>query len=253
MYLPRIIACLDVRRGRVVKGVNFRGLKELGDAVDLAGAYARDGADELVWLDIVATIDDRELAVDLIQKARARVDIPMTVGGGIRTLADVKALLEAGADKVSINSQALAQPTFIAEVARRWGSQCVVVAIDAKREGDHWQVYSHGGRKRTRWGLVDWLVRAQAEGCGEFLLTSMDADGTRHGYDLAMLNEARRFIARPLIASGGAGTVAHLQAAMKAGHQAVLLASILHQGQIGVAEIKQQLQQAGVMVRWPIL
>lgn len=251
--MPRIIPCLDVRHGRVVKGVQFESLVDSGDPVELAWRYAEDGADELVWLDIMATVEEVSLRWDQITRARERLNIPLTVGGGIRTLEDVEALLEHGADKVSINSQALLDPGLITRVAARWGSQCVVVAIDAKREGEHFAVYSHGARQRTQWELGAWLRESERRGAGEFLLTSINQDGSQQGYDLPMLDYARQQVSAPIIASGGAGTVAHLQAAMKAGHQAVLLASILHQGQIGVAEIKQQLQQAGVMVRWPIL
>jgi len=252
MYLPRIIPCLDVRHGRVVKGVNFLDLADNGDPVELAERYAATGADELVWLDIVATVEDLELATDLIRRARQGVDIPLTVGGGIRTVGQVGALLDAGADKVSINSQALAEPDLIGRVAKRWGSQCMVVAIDAQREGDHWQVYSHGGRSRTNWELGAWLKRAEQEGAGEFLLTSMDADGTRRGYDLPMLSFARSLIHRPQIASGGAGSIDDLENAIRHGEDALLIASILHQGDTDLPHIKEALIQRGVAVRWPI-
>ncbi len=252
MYLPRIIPCLDVRHGRVVKGVNFLDLIDSGDPVELATAYAATGADELVWLDIVATVEDLELATDLIRRARRGVDVPLTVGGGIRTEAQVGALLDAGADKVSINSQALAEPNIIHQVAHHWGSQCMVVAIDAKREDTHWQVFSHGGRTRTPWELGDWLQRAEAEGAGEFLLTSMDADGTRRGYDLPMLAFARSLIHRPLIASGGAGGIDDLEMALRHGEDALLIASILHQGDTDLPGIKTELSKRGVTVRWPI-
>lgn len=250
--MPRIIPCLDVRHGRVVKGVQFEALVDSGDPVELAWRYAEDGADELVWLDIMATVEAVSLRWDQISRARERLNIPLTVGGGIRTLKDVTALLEHGADKVSINSQALLDPDLITQVASRWGSQCVVVAIDAKREGDQFIVYSHGARRRTQWELGAWLRESQRRGAGEFLLTSIDQDGSQDGYDLTMLDYARQHVSSPIIASGGAGTVTHLRDAITAGNQAVLLASILHQGRIGVAEIKQQLQQAGVRVRWPI-
>jgi cyclase len=252
MYLPRIIPCLDVRHGRVVKGVNFLGLVDNGDPVALAQHYAANGADEIVWLDIVATVEELELATDLIRQARLGIDVPLTVGGGIRTMDQVAALLDAGADKVSINSQVLASPELIGQVARRWGSQCMVVAIDAKRESDHWQVFSHGGRTRTDWALGDWLIRAENEGAGEFLLTSMDADGTRRGYDLPMLAYARSLIHRPLIASGGAGGIDDLETALRAGEDALLLASILHQGDTTLSSLKQALITRGVPVRWPI-
>ncbi len=252
MYLPRIIPCLDVRHGRVVKGVKFLELVDSGDPVELAAHYAATGADELVWLDIVATVEDLQLATDLIVKARRRLDIPLTVGGGIRTIHQVEALLTAGADKVSINSQALAEPALVAEVARRFGSQCMVVAVDARREDDHWQVYRHGGRTRTDWELGAWLRRAEAQGAGEFLLTSMDADGTQQGYDLPMLAFARQHVHRPLIASGGAGSVDDLEQALRHGEDALLLASILHQGNTTIPGLKSELSRRGVPVRWPI-
>ncbi len=250
--MPRIIPCLDVRRGRVVKGVQFGSLVDSGDPVELAARYAEDGADELVWLDIMATVEATQLRWDQISRARRRINIPLTVGGGIRTIDDVKALLEHGADKVSINSQALADPDLITKVASRWGAQCVVVAIDAKREAEGFYVYSHGGRRRTPWELGAWLKESERRGAGEFLLTSIDRDGGQQGYDLELLEYAREKISRPLIASGGAGTVADLIEAIRAGHQAVLLASILHQGQTRITTIKQQLQEAGVTVRWPV-
>ncbi len=252
MYLPRIIPCLDVRHGRVVKGVKFLDLIDSGDPVELAEHYAATGADELVWLDIVATIEDLQLATDLIFKARRRIDIPLTVGGGIRTIEQVEALLTAGADKVSINSQALAEPALVSKVARRFGSQCMVVAVDARREGDHWQVFRHGGRTRTDWELGAWLRQAEDEGAGEFLLTSMDADGTQQGYDLPMLDFAHQHIHRPLIASGGAGSVDDLEQALRHGEDALLLASLLHQGSISIPGLKAELIRRGVPVRWPI-
>ena len=252
MLAKRICPCLDVAGGRVVKGRRFQSLSDQGDPVLLARRYADEGADELVFLDIEASLQGRGTMVDLVSRVARELFIPLTVGGGIRSESDIRLLLRAGADKVAIQSAAVGDPELVQRAATSFGSQCVVVAIDAKREGDHWQVYSHGGRKRTRWGLVDWLVRAQAEGCGEFLLTSMDADGTRHGYDLAMLNEARRFIARPLIASGGAGTIDDLEQALRDGQDALLVASMLHQKEFTVAGIKAELRSRGVSVRWPL-
>lgn len=252
MLLPRIIPCLDVRHGRVVKGVRFLDLKDSGDPVELAAYYAASGADEVVWLDIVATVEDLELATDLIAQARRRVDIPMTIGGGIRSLRQVEALLEAGADKVSINTYAVQNPRVIGQVAARWGSQCMVVAVDARREGDHFQVYTHGGRQRTDWELGAWLKAAEAEGAGEFLLTSMDRDGTQAGYDLPMLRFARQLVHRPVIASGGAGSIDHLAEALRDGQDALLLASILHQGTLTIPVIKAELAQRGLPVRWPL-
>lgn len=252
MLLPRIIPCLDVRHGRVVKGVRFLDLKDSGDPVELAAYYAASGADEVVWLDIVATVEELELATDLIAQARRRVDIPMTIGGGIRSLRQVEALLEAGADKVSINTYAIQNPQVIGQVAARWGSQCMVVAVDARREGDHFQVYTHGGRQRTDWELGAWLRAAEAEGAGEFLLTSMDRDGTQAGYDLPMLRFARGLVHRPVIASGGAGSIDDLTEALRDGQDALLLASILHQGTLTIPAIKAELARRGLPVRWPL-
>jgi len=249
--MPRIIPCLDVRHGRVVKGVHFENLVDSGDPVELAARYDREGADELVWLDIVATVEDLALSLSLIQQAREQLAIPLTVGGGIRSIGHVEDLLAHGADKVSINSYALSHPDIITQIADRWGSQCVVVAVDAKREGDHFQVYSHGGRQRTPYELGEWLREAEDRGAGEFLLTSMDKDGTQTGYDLAMLAYARTIVRRPVIASGGAGSISHIEEALTQGNQAVLLASILHQERLGIAEIKRTLLTKGVTVRWP--
>lgn len=252
MLMPRIIPCLDVRHGRVVKGVRFQELIDSGDPVALAAEYARDGADEIVWLDIVATVEDLALSLSLIQAARRELAIPLTVGGGIRSIRHVEELLAHGADKISINSYALQHPEILPEIARRWGSQCLVIAIDAKREGNHFQVYSHGGRTRTERELGQWLRQAETLGAGEFLLTSMDRDGTQAGYDLEMLTYARQHVARPIIASGGAGRVQDLADAIAHGQSAVLLASILHQRQITVGGIKAELAGQGVAVRWPL-
>ncbi|AEW06200.1 1-(5-phosphoribosyl)-5-((5-phosphoribosylamino) methylideneamino)imidazole-4-carboxamideisomerase [Sulfobacillus acidophilus DSM 10332] len=249
--MPRIIPCLDVRHGRVVKGVHFENLVDSGDPVELAARYDQEGADELVWLDIVATVEDLALSLSLIQQARDQLAIPLTVGGGIRSIGHVEDLLAHGADKVSINSYALIHPDIITQIADRWGSQCVVVAVDAKREGDHFQVYSHGGRQRTPYELGEWLREAEDRGAGEFLLTSMDKDGTQTGYDLAMLAYARTMVQRPVIASGGAGSITHIEEALTQGNQAVLLASILHQERLSIADIKRTLLTKGVTVRWP--
>ncbi|SMC02344.1 imidazole glycerol phosphate synthase subunit hisF [Sulfobacillus thermosulfidooxidans DSM 9293] len=249
---PRIIPCLDVKHGRVVKGVNFNDLQDSGDPVELAVKYCDDGADELVWLDIIATVEDQELSLDLIQKARDSLSIPLTVGGGIRSIRHVEQLLEHGADKVSINTYGLENPKILEEVARRWGEQCLVVAIDAKLEGDHYQVYVHGGRTRTHYDLGSWLKQAEDLGAGEFLLTSIDYDGTQRGYDLPMLRYARQIVHRPVIASGGAGSIEHLAEAIEEGQQAVLLASLLHQKQITIGEIKAALFEKGLDIRWPL-
>ncbi|MCY0885239.1 MAG: imidazole glycerol phosphate synthase cyclase subunit, partial [Firmicutes bacterium] len=224
----RLIPCLDVRHGRVVKGVHFDNLVDAGDPVALAWRYAAEGADELVWLDVVATVEERRAALAQIEHARQRLDIPLTVGGGITSIKDVRAILAAGADKVSINSRALAEPSLITEVAERWGRQCVVVAIDAKLEPDgSYGVYSHGGRVRTGRELLDWIRTADRLGAGEFLLTSIDTDGTGSGFDLPMLRLARMATDRPIIASGGAGSVEDLEAAAATGVDAMLLASLL--------------------------
>ena len=249
--MPRIIPCLDVRHGRVVKGVQFLSLVDSGDPVELAERYACDGADEIVWLDIAATVEDSALTLHQLARARARLNIPLTVGGGIRSIQEVEQLLAHGADKVSINSRALEEPHLITEIARRWGSQCVVVAIDAKREDKGYQVYSHGGRRRTGRELGEWLIEAEARGAGEILLTSMDRDGGQQGYDLALLDYARNHVRRPIIASGGAGRMMDLADAIFHGHSALLLASILHQGQTTVSAIKEELFTRGVNVRWP--
>lgn len=251
MLMPRIIPCLDVRHGRVVKGVRFQELVDSGDPVELAARYAADGADEIVWLDIVATVEELSLSLSLIAAARSRLAVPLTVGGGIRSLQHVEDLLAHGADKISINSYALSHPEILPVIARRWGSQCLVVAVDAKREGDHYQVYSHGGRIRTDRELGEWMREAQDRGAGEFLLTSMDRDGTQAGYDLDMLQFAASQVSRPIIASGGAGRVDDLAVAIAHGQTAVLLASILHQGQLTVGQIKADLIRRGVNVRWP--
>ena len=251
MVKPRIIPCLDVKHGRVVKGVNFGKLQDSGDPVKMAIQYYEDGADEIVWLDIVATIEDQELSLDLIQKTRNALSIPLTVGGGIRSLRHVEQLLEHGADKVSINTYALQEPTILSEVAQRWGEQCLVVAVDAKREDNHYQVYSHGGRVRTSRDLGEWMKQAENLGAGEFLLTSIDTDGTQKGYDLPMLSYVRQIVRRPVIASGGAGSIDHLVQALLQGQEAVLLASLLHQKHLSLIEIKKSLFEKGLDIRWP--
>jgi cyclase len=252
MLMPRIIPCLDVRHGRVVKGIRFEELIDSGDPVALAQQYAEQGADEIVWLDIVATVEEEELSLNLIGAARDALAIPLTVGGGVRSLAHVEQLLAHGADKVSINSYPLSHPEFIQQIASRWGSQCVVVAIDARREQNHYQVYKNGGRVRTAWELGEWLRVAQNQGAGEFLLTSMDRDGTQSGYDLPMLAYARSQVSRPIIASGGAGSAGDVLEVLKSGQSAVLLASLLHQGKTTVSALKSYLIDEGVSVRWPV-
>ncbi len=249
MLKARLIACLDVRWGQTVKGVNFLGLRDLGDPVERALSYARDGADEIVWLDVQATLDQAQPRADLIRRLRKSLAIPLTVGGGIRTLRDVETVLEAGADKVSLNSHALADPKIIEAVARRWGSQCVVVAVDARRVDGQFRVYSHGGRVDAGWELTDWLRTSETAGCGEFLITSMDQDGRQQGYDLPMLNRAREVTQRPIICSGGAGQIDDIARLLDQGHRACLLASTLHEGRMHLGDVKRELFERGYPVR----
>ncbi|MTD16738.1 imidazole glycerol phosphate synthase subunit HisF [Nakamurella sp. YIM 132087] len=250
----RVIPCLDVSEGRVVKGVNFVDLVDAGDPVELARAYDAEGADELTFLDITATSDNRASAYDMIRRTAEQVFIPLTVGGGVRTVDDINALLRAGADKVSVNSAAVARPEFLSEAARRFGSQCVVIAIDARRTDDPrcpsgYTVTTHGGRQATDIDALDWARRAEDAGAGEILLTSMDADGTKAGFDLEMLRSIRSAVAVPLIASGGAGALGHFPEAVEAGADAVLAASVFHFGTFRISEVKQQLAEAGLPVR----
>ncbi|NMP24737.1 imidazole glycerol phosphate synthase subunit HisF [Sulfobacillus harzensis] len=256
MLRARIIACLDVRWGQTVKGVKFEQLRELGDPIERALAYAREGADEIVWLDVQATLDNAKPRADLIARLRQKLNIPLTVGGGITNLGDVESLLEAGADKVSINSRVLQEPALIEDIARRWGSQCVVVAVDAKRVTKGYRVFSHGGHVDAGWWLADWVAAAEERGAGEFLLTSMDCDGRQEGFDLPMLDVARSATRRPVIASGGAGSAEHIAAALDRGHRACLLASVLHEGRLSIRELKADLAERGYRIRavdreWP--
>ena len=246
----RVIPCLDVDNGRVVKGVNFVDLVDAGDPVEMAKLYDAEGADELTFLDITATSGNRESAYDMIRRTAEQVFIPLTVGGGVRQVSDIDALLRAGADKVAINSAAVARPEFIAEAAHRFGSQCIVLAIDARRvSGGGFEVTTHGGRRGTGIDAIDWAVLAQESGAGEILLTSMDADGTKAGFDVEMLTAVRSRISLPLIASGGAGQLHHFPAAVAAGADAVLAASVFHFGTFRIAEVKADLRAAGVTVR----
>ncbi len=249
----RVIPCLDVDNGRVVKGVNFVDLVDAGDPVEMARLYDAEGADELTFLDITATSGNRESAYDMIRRTAQQVFIPLTVGGGVREVGDIDALLRAGADKVSINSAAVARPAFLAEAARRFGSQCVVLAIDARRSdldvASGYEVTTHGGRRGTGIDAVEWARRAEESGAGEILLTSMDADGTKAGFDVEMLAAVRAAVSVPLIASGGAGQLHHFPAAVAAGADAVLAASVFHFGTFRIAEVKSDLRAAGVTVR----
>jgi cyclase len=250
MHYKRVIPCLDVDAGRVVKGVGFVDLRDAGDPVELACRYDAAGADELVFLDITATSDKRRTAVELARRTADDVFVPFTIGGGIRSVADAQAVLDAGADKVSVNSAALARPDLIDELAGTFGAQCVVLAIDAKaREGDRWEAYVAGGRTPTGRDAVAWAQEGSERGAGEILLTSMDRDGTTAGYDLALTAAVAGAVSVPVIASGGAGELSHLSEAVAAGADAVLCASIFHYGAHTVAEVKSHLSSAGVPVR----
>jgi cyclase len=252
MLTKRIIPCLDVTAGRVVKGVSFVNLRDAGDPVELAALYNAEGADELVFLDITASSDERETMVEVVERTADRVFIPLTVGGGIRSVEDMRRMLRAGADKTGVNSAAVADPTLVARGADAFGSQCIVVAIDAKRRaaGDGWEVYTHGGRRPTGIDAVEWAARVTELGAGEILLTSMDADGTQDGYDLALTAAISAAVPIPVIASGGAGKPEHLLAAVTDGRaDAVLAASIFHYGTYRIADIKSYLASQGVAVR----
>lgn len=251
MLAKRIIPCLDVTGGRVVKGVNFVELRDAGDPVEIAARYNEQGADELTFLDITATSDGRDLILPIIEAVASQVFIPLTVGGGVRTVADVRRLLNAGADKVSFNSAAVADPDVIRAASDRYGAQCIVVAIDAKRQAEgSWHVYTHGGRKDTGLDAVDWARRMAAQGAGEILLTSMDRDGTKIGFDLELTRAVADAVDVPVIASGGVGTLEHLaEGITKGGADAVLAASIFHYGQHTVGEAKALMASRGIPVR----
>jgi cyclase len=252
MLAKRIIPCLDVTAGRVVKGVNFVELKDAGDPVEIAARYNEQGADELTFLDITATSDDRDLILTIVEAVASQVFIPLTVGGGVRSVADVRRLLNAGADKVSFNSAAVADPAVIRAAAARYGSQCIVVAIDAKRRqsGPGWDVYTHGGRRNSGLDAVAWARRVAELGVGEILLTSMDRDGTKMGFDLALTRAVADAVAVPVIASGGVGSLAHLSEGIRiGGADAVLAASIFHYGEFSVRDAKALLARDGIVVR----
>jgi len=254
----RIIPCLDVTGGRVVKGVNFVELRDAGDPVEIAARYNEQGADELTFLDITATSDGRDLILHIIEAVASQVFIPLTVGGGVRTVEDVRRLLNAGADKTSFNSAALANPQVINDASDRYGSQCIVVAIDAKRRqgddliarGEGWDVYSHGGRKNTGLDAVQWAAEMARRGAGEILLTSMDRDGTKSGFDLALTRAVADAVPVPVIASGGVGNLDHLaDGVQQGGADAVLAASIFHYGEYTVGQAKQHMESRGIAVR----
>ncbi len=251
MLAKRIIPCLDVRDGKVVKGINFVGIQEVGDPVECARAYMEQGADEIVFLDITATSDNRDTIVDVVRKTAQQVFIPLTVGGGIRSVEDFSKLLRAGADKVSINSSALKNPQLIADAADKFGSQCVVVAIDAKRmEDGTWHAFVAGGRKDTGIDAVEWAARACKLGAGEILLTSMDADGTKKGFDLDLLNAVIARVNIPVIASGGCGRLEDFSEVFeKTGSDAALAASLFHYKELTVGQVKEYLHQHGIPVR----
>ena len=248
----RVIPCLDVDGGRVVKGVNFQDLRDAGDPVEMAQVYDREGADELVFLDITASSDSRETTYDVVRRTAEQVFIPLTVGGGVRSVDDVDRLLRAGADKVSLNTAAIARPDLLREAAERFGSQCIVLSVDARRAAgtpSGFEVTTHGGRKGTGIDAVEWSARGQELGVGEILLNSMDADGTRAGYDIEMTRAVRAVVTVPVIASGGAGTLDDFSPAVDAGADAVLAASVFHFGTLRIGEVKQALRAAGHEVR----
>jgi imidazole glycerol-phosphate synthase subunit HisF len=252
----RVIPCLDVDAGRVVKGVNFRDLRDAGDPVEMARVYDAEGADELTFLDITASSAGRETTYDVVRRTAEQVFIPLTVGGGVRSVDDVDALLRAGADKVGMNTAAVARPELLREAAHRFGSQCVVLSVDARRvrpdeppTPSGFEVTTHGGRSGTGIDAVEWAGRAQELGAGEILLNSMDADGTRDGYDLAMIRAVREVVTVPVVASGGAGALADFAPAVAAGADAVLAASVFHFGQLRIGEVKAALREDGVPVR----
>jgi cyclase len=251
MHTKRIIPCLDVHNGRVVKGVNFVDLRDAGDPVEIGKAYDKAGADELVFLDITASSDARETVVDMVRKVAETVFIPFTVGGGIRTVDDFKKLLREGADKISVNSAAIDRPELIREAAEKFGSQCVVLAIDAKRRpGGGWNIYKHGGRLDTGLDAIEWAKKAEALGAGEILLTSMDCDGTKSGYDIELTRAISDAVSIPVIASGGAGTLEHFYDALTEGSaDAALAASLFHYKELEISQVKDYLADRGISVR----
>ena len=252
MHTKRIIPCLDVNNGRVVKGTNFVNLRDAGDPIEVAKIYDAAGADELVFLDITASSDAREIKADMVRRVAENVFIPFTVGGGIRTVEDFKMILREGADKVAVNSAAIMNPALISEAADKFGSQCVVVAIDAKRreDGSGWNIYKNGGRIDVGIDAVEWAVKAEQSGAGEILLTSMDCDGTKAGYDLALTKAVAESVGIPVIASGGAGTMEHFCEALTEGKaEAALAASLFHYRELEIRDVKQYLRDRGVSVR----
>lgn len=252
MHTKRVIPCLDVKDGRVVKGINFVNLRDAGDPAEVAAAYSAEGADEVVFLDINASADNRATQLEWVREVASKVFIPFTVGGGIRTVEDFRAILREGADKIAVNSAAIMNPQLISDGAEKFGSQCVVVAIDAKRraDGSGWNIYKNGGRVDMGMDAVEWAVRAEQLGAGEILLTSMDGDGTKAGYDLALTKAVADAVSIPVIASGGAGKLEHFyDALVDAGAEAVLAASLFHYKELEIRQVKQYLRDRGVSVR----
>lgn len=245
----RIIPCLDVSAGRVVKGVRFQDLRDQGEPSEIALGYDRQGADEIVFLDITAAPESRGTDLEWVRRTAEQVFIPLTVGGGIREVEDARQLLLAGADKTAVNTAAVARPELLSELAERFGSQCVVLSVDARRRAGGWEVVTHGGRTAVGWDALEWIRRGVALGAGEILLTSIDSDGTKEGYDLELLRAASEAVEVPLIASGGAGTLDHMAEALAAGAAAVLAASIFHQGTFTVAQVKERLAELGFAMR----
>lgn len=251
MHTKRIIPCLDINKGRVVKGVNFVNLRDAGDPVEIAAAYDAAGADELVFLDITASSDARNIVLDLVAKVAEKVFIPFTVGGGIRTVDDFRMILREGADKISVNSAAIDNPALISDAAYKFGSQCVVVAIDARRraDGSGWNVFKHGGRLDTGLDAIEWAYKAYKLGAGEILLTSMDCDGTKAGYDCELTEKIASEVGIPVIASGGAGNCEHFYEALERGADAALAASLFHYKEFEISEVKKYLAEKGIPVR----
>ena len=245
----RIIPCLDVKNGRTVKGVNFVNIRDAGDAVELATYYAEQGADELVFLDITATNEKRKTLVELVMKVAAAINIPFTVGGGISSVDDVSILLNAGADKISINTAAIKNPTLIREIAKQFGTQCTVLAVDAKFENNNWFVYLNGGRVATSMNAIDWIKQAIDSGAGEILLTSINHDGTKQGFAYGLIKKVESFSSVPVIASGGAGNMQHFADVFEAGADAALAASLFHYKEIAIPDLKMFLKQKGVHIR----